>query len=241
MPTTIVPVALRMRGLYKYTGMGVASHLGIRLTEYDARIRTFIPGYEPMLDEAAAAVADAAGHARLIVDLGIGSGALAARCLRRVRRARVVGIDSDAEIVALARRRLGAELDVKIGDFAVTPLPRCDAIVASFALHHVAVWRAKLALYRRCFAALRGRGALVTADCCLASNARTQARDRHAWRAHLMRTYPRKEAEAYLRGWAREDTYFTLNEELEMLRSAGFRADVVWRHRSFAVIVGRKA
>ena len=33
--------------------MGVASHLGIQLTEYDRRIRTFIPDYEEMLDAAA--------------------------------------------------------------------------------------------------------------------------------------------------------------------------------------------
>lgn len=220
--------------------MGVASHLGIRLTDYDRRIKTFIPDYETMLDEAATAAADAVADARVIVDLGIGSGALAARCLRHFRRARVIGVDSDAAMVALARRRLGARLDVRIGDFAVTPLPRCDVLVASFALHHVAVWRAKLALYRRCFAALRGRGALVTADCYLASTGRTQTRDRHLWRAHLMRTYSRKHADAYLRAWGREDTYFPLAGEIEMLRSAGFEVDVVWRRRSFAVIAGRK-
>jgi trans-aconitate methyltransferase len=229
-----------MRELYKYRRMGVASHLGIRLTEYGARIRTFIPDYETMLDETAAAVGDAVSEAPLIVDLGIGSGALASRCLRRIRRARVVGIDSDLAIVALARRRLGARLDVRIGDFAVTPLPRCDAIVASFALHHVTTTRAKLGLYRRCFAALRPRGALVIADCCLASNLRTQARDRRSWRAHLRRAYSRNQANAFLRAWRREDTYFPLATENEMLRAAGFEVDVVWRRRSFAVIAARK-
>jgi hypothetical protein len=40
--------------------MGVAAHLGIRLREYDARIRTFIPHYEEMLDAAAAVAATGA-------------------------------------------------------------------------------------------------------------------------------------------------------------------------------------
>ena len=71
--------------------MSVASHLGIRLDEYDARIRTFIPDYETMLDAAAAVVPP---DARTIVDLGIGTGAFAARCVRRATRARVVGIDA---------------------------------------------------------------------------------------------------------------------------------------------------
>ena len=38
-----------------------------------------------------------------IVDLGVGTGALAARCLDRMRRARVVGIDADADILARNR------------------------------------------------------------------------------------------------------------------------------------------
>ena len=37
--------------------MSVATHLGIDLGEYDARIRTFIPHYEEMLDVAAGSLA----------------------------------------------------------------------------------------------------------------------------------------------------------------------------------------
>ena len=79
--------------------MSVAAHLGIRLSEYDARIRTFIPDYDRMLDVAAAAIPR---NTRTIVDLGIGTGALASRCLRRAPGARVVGVDADADILALA-------------------------------------------------------------------------------------------------------------------------------------------
>ena len=81
--------------------MGVASHLGIRLREYDQRIRTFIPDYDEMLDAAAALLQ--ASSTTTIVDLGVGTGVLAARCLDRMRRARVVGIDADADILAQPR------------------------------------------------------------------------------------------------------------------------------------------
>ena len=67
--------------------MSVAAHLGIRLQEYDLRIRTFIPGYDEMIDAAAAALDDLDRSAPLIIDLGIGSGALAAQCLARARTA----------------------------------------------------------------------------------------------------------------------------------------------------------
>ena len=42
---------------------------------------------------------------------------------------------------------------------------------------------------------------------------------------------------AFLRAWAKEDVYFTLDRETELLREAGFDVDVVWRRDSFAVIV----
>ncbi|HEY5161617.1 MAG TPA: hypothetical protein VII81_01280, partial [Terriglobales bacterium] len=64
--------------------MDVAAHLGIDIVEYDERIRTFIPDYEEMLDVAAEAIP---ASARTIVDLGTGTGALAARCVERASRA----------------------------------------------------------------------------------------------------------------------------------------------------------
>ena len=50
----------------------------LRFEQRYARIRPFIPHYEEMLDVAAAAMPP---RARTIIDLGIGTGALSARCL----------------------------------------------------------------------------------------------------------------------------------------------------------------
>ena len=135
--------------------MGVASHLGIKLTEYDSRIRTFIPHYEAMLDEAAATIPP---RTRTIVDLGIGTGALSARCLETAAQATTVGIDIDPDILALAKRRLGARASFVAGSFLRAPLPACDALVASFSLHHVRTRTAKASLYRRIRAALTRPG-----------------------------------------------------------------------------------
>src|SRR5215472_9693931 len=96
---------------------GVAAHLGIDLAEYDARIRTFIPDYEEMLCIAAAVVPR---RARTIVDLGIGTGALAARCLRRAPRARLVGIDEDPGMLATAARRIRGNASFVSGNFLRT-------------------------------------------------------------------------------------------------------------------------
>ena len=220
--------------------MGVAAHLGIRLHDYDARIRTFIPRYEEMLDAAAAALKTLDRRAPLVLDLGIGSGALAARCVATAAGARIVGLDNDEGMLALARKRLRGRLTALPGDFLSTRLPRCDVVAASFALHHIPTRRRKAALYGRCFAALRPGGLLVNADCCVASNQRLKALDRAAWRAHLQRSYSRTRAEGFLRAWAKEDVYFRLEDEVDLLQSAGFTVDVPWRRDSFAVIVGAK-
>src|SRR5918911_5490660 len=114
--------------------MSVAAHLGIDIEQYDRRIRTFIPWYEEMLDAAASAVGRQTG---VILDLGIGTGALAARCLRRSPRARIVGVDVDAEMLKIAARRLPPTATLTHANFLRAALPRADAAIASFALHHV--------------------------------------------------------------------------------------------------------
>ena len=216
--------------------MGVATHLGIRLTEYDQRIRTFIPHYEEMLDAAAAVVGSGA---RTIVDLGIGTGALAARCLAGARRASVIGIDADQEILTLAARRLGTRATLTRGTFLHAPLPRADAIVASFALHHVRTRAAKARLYRRVRAAARAGGVFVSADCHPARDRAMAAAQMGAWYEHVRGSYAPAQARALLRAWAREDVYVPLEAELTLLRAAGFRVEVVWRRDAFAVIAGK--
>jgi tRNA (cmo5U34)-methyltransferase len=216
----------------------VASHLGIELAEYDQRIRTFIPAYEEMLDAAANAV-DV--KARTIVELGVGTGALAARCLKRAPKASVIGIDADSGILALAGRRLGRRAMLQASNFVRASLPRADAVVASIALHHVRTRHAKLQLYRRVRAALKPAGVFVSADCHPAGAPDRARAQREAWMAHLRESYSTRKAEALLRAWRKEDVYVSLDAELALLQSAGFMVDVAWRRGMFAVIVaGRR-
>jgi tRNA (cmo5U34)-methyltransferase len=215
--------------------MSVATHLGIRLAEYDSRIRTFIPDYEEMLDVAAAAMSP---RARTIVDLGVGTGALSARCLQTATRARIVGIDVDPEILTLAARRLRDRATLASGTFLRAPLPACDAVVASFALHHVRTRPAKAALYRRIRQALRPRGLFVSVDCHPAVDPTVRRAQRDAWLAHLRRAYSATQAAALLRAWAHEDVYVPLDAEIALMNRRGFTVEVLWRRGAFAVLRG---
>jgi ubiquinone/menaquinone biosynthesis C-methylase UbiE len=225
------------------TPVGVASHLHIRLDEYDARIRTFIPGYEQMLDAGAQALRALATPAPVIVDLGTGTGAFASRCISVRSDAKVIAVDEDSAILDIARARLardGAVASFVQSSFLDVTLPRCDAIVASLAFHHVRTLEHKRQLYGDCHKSLTSGGLLVSVDCFVSADARLAELEREAWRVHLRRSYSEAEADGYFAAWAMEDVYFPLMQELELLRDAGFAADVVWRVAPFAVIAARK-
>jgi SAM-dependent methyltransferase len=100
---------------------------------------------------------DVAG--RRILDAGCGSGPLSAAL--RDRGAVVTGIDASAGMLALARRRLGADADLHVADLS-DRLPFADGafddVVASLVLHYLEDWGPTLAELRR---VLRPGGRLI--------------------------------------------------------------------------------
>jgi tRNA (cmo5U34)-methyltransferase len=217
----------------------VSSHLKIPLEEYDARIRTFIPFYEEMLGEVGKAVSSLAADDPTILDLGIGTGALAEVCLKARPEGRLIGIDSDPEILEMARLRFRDRpgLDLRVGSFLELDFPRSDLIVASFSLHHVPQPEIKKDLFVRCREALGETGSLVMADCFPSADEEVAEEGRRAWGSHLERFYSPEETRAYFAAWAEEDTHFSLPAELDWLEGAGFRPTVVWRKDLFAVLL----
>ena len=220
--------------------MSATSHLGIKFGSYDATIASLIPHYRELLQAAAGVIDAVARAAPAVVDLGTGTGALAQQILKVRPKARLIGIDADAAMLQAAERRLRGRIQIVEEDFEHARIPRCDVVSASFSLHHVATGRRKAAIYRRAFGALRHGGMLVSADCFLASSTTLQTRHRQAWLRHLERKYSHQKAERFLRTWAKEDVYFTLDRELELLKDAGFSVEIPWRKDSFAVLVGLK-
>ena len=218
--------------------MGAAAHLGIKQGEYDRAIATLIPHYSELLDAAAAAVDAIARLTPAVVDLGTGSGTLAQRILKVRPKARLIGIDADPAMLATASKRLRGRIQTIEENFEEIQIPRCDVVSASFSLHHIPTGRRKAAVYKRCFASLRPGGMFVSADCYLAANKPIQKRNREAWLDHLRRHHSASKADKFLRTWAKEDVYFTLDREIELLKEAGFSVEVTYRVDSFAVIVG---
>jgi tRNA (cmo5U34)-methyltransferase len=226
--------------------MSVAAHLKINLAEYDQRVRTFIPGYDHMINAAAAACGVTLARVKrpVILDLGVGTGALSARCLEAVPGASIVGVDSDPEILDVARKRFARTKSVVTmvpGDLTKLRLPPVHAIVATLALHHVNTPARKRALYKRCFDALPAGGAVVSGDFHPSSIDSMAERQVQGWTSHLLQSYSPAETRRFFRAWAEEDTYMTLEAELAIMQGAGFSVDVTWRRGGFAVVAGVKA
>jgi tRNA (cmo5U34)-methyltransferase len=224
----------------------VERHLEVTPVAYDVQIRRFVPGYDAMFDEVVGALAEhLPGGVGRVLDLGAGTGALSARLAERFPAIALTLLDADAEMLAQARVRLASHsprtcfLHATFAD----PLPACDAAVASLALHHVHDRTAKRDVYRHILGALRPGGVLVNADATV-PGAKALARPVMArWARHLMHENGDSEAEAHARfaSWALEDRYFGIDEELDMLREAGFgELDVRWRVGSQSVIVARR-
>ncbi len=195
--------------------VAVASHLGIRLVDYDAKIRTFIPDYDELLDAAVSALHALNTATPHIVDCGTGTGALSARCLRAFREARVTAIDEDAEILELARQRLQSDAQrasTLLGSFLDIPIPGCHAIIGSLSFHHVRTADRKREAYRTFRASLPQGGLLVSADCCPSSDKRLAELERGTWRQHMRQTYSDSEIDGHFAAWADEDVVLSAHD-----------------------------
>ena len=217
----------------------VAGHLGVAADEYDRTIRTFIPSYERMV---ATVVRWLDGHVPpggLVVDLGAGTGGLAGAILDALPDVRVQLVDVDPNMLEVAAARCAAHEDrveLRHARFE-DPLPRCHAVVASLALHHVATHDEKRELYRAILTALEPGGLVAVGDFLVHPDGPERARIYEDWYAHMERNgISRSEAEAHFAAWAEEDFYVSLPDELALMAAAGFpHPECFWRDGGIAV------
>ena len=219
----------------------VRKHLRLESDAYDAAIRTFIPGYEEALTRAANEIAGV--RPTLVLDLGTGTGALAEALLAHDRVGAVEALDIDPEMLAQARLRLtrfGTRARVRRGSFEA-PLPPCDAVATSLALHHVPTMARKRRLYARIYRALRPGGVFVNADVAISAHPVAREETYRRWVTHLGSCgIDEQRAYAHFDAWATEDTYFPVDDELAAMRDATFQAECLWQDPPHTLLVGRK-
>jgi tRNA (cmo5U34)-methyltransferase len=220
----------------------VQGHLRLRASEYDDLIRKFVPAYSVMrsvqLDLLALSIPPKDG---LVLDLGGGTGSLAAAVADRFRSTTVEIWDIDPEMLKIARERcahFGERIRCIDGSFT-GPLPLCDAVAACLSLHHIKALDAKGATYRHIFQVLRPGGIFVNADTAVPSLPGLRQRAFQCWADSMCRHgISKDEAHQHFADWAGEDFYPPLATELRLLAEAGFsEPECFWRDGA-AVVFG---
>jgi tRNA (cmo5U34)-methyltransferase len=223
----------------------VEGHLKLRVAEYDALICQLVPAYPAMRPVQLELIAlSLPPHGGLVLDLGGGTGALAAAIAARFPHATVEIWDTDPDMLGTARERCAAFGErIRYVERSFTePLPSCDAVAACLALHHVKDLQVKAGIYRQIFAALRPGGIFVNADAAMPA---TPALRDHAFRewAQSMASHgiSEKAAYAHFADWAQDDYYPPLVTELRLLAEAGFaEPECFWRQAAATVFGAMK-
>lgn len=220
----------------------VADHLQVKIADYDRFIRTVIPGYDTMRAVQLELLARSLPAQGRVLDLGGGTGALAAAVAERFPEVSVEIWDTDLAMLAVARERcarFGDRVSLVARSFA-EPLPACDAVVACIALHHVKDLAAKGKIYAAIYRALRPGGLLANADATMSTVPWVRAATFQAWSDFIVaQGFTQEQADKYFAEWAKEDYYPPLATELGLLRDAGFaEPECFWCTAPFAVFGG---
>lgn len=211
---------------------------------YDDFIRTFVPGYEEMLDIVAFLVAAQVPEARCLLDLGIGTGAVTRRLLARLPAAHVVGIDFAPGMLGRAAELLVDSADRltfvqgDLRDFALPPgVDAVDAAVSCLAVHHLED-ADKAALFARLGSLIQPGGIFVLGDIVVLPERLGELA--HEWRLDAVRRTsagPQLEPEDGLERAHDKDRPATAEDQARWLIDAGFaETAVVWQLMGLAVI-----
>lgn len=223
------------------TEHSVSSHLRLETAEYDRIIRTYIPFYDESRTEQLNLLGASLGEgAWRVVDLGGGTGSLAEAVLERFPRATVLVRDIDAAMLEVAAGRLarfGERVEWSKGSF-LDPLPKVDAVVSAFALHHVPRLEDKVRVYAAIRESLRPGGVFLNND---ATSGPWWSHLRDGWAAFMAtKGFTLEQGYQNLADWAAEDTYYSVREELQAMAAGGFAEPDCWWRRGPITILGAR-
>jgi tRNA (cmo5U34)-methyltransferase len=212
--------------------------------QYDAQRTFIIPRMEEFYQAAVWTAAGWDGECPEILDIGAGTGLLAARLVTRYPSAPLTLIDFSETMLEKARERFSDRENVRyiVSDYSRADLGGTyDLICSALSIHHLA-HEDKEHLYSRIFNALNPGGIFVNADQVMGESPRIQKRFIEYWDDYV-RNGPLSPGEASEIRMRRDtlDRNEHLGTQLDWLRESGFSdVDVIYKNRMFVVFTGRR-
>lgn len=212
----------------------VREHFEQEAREFDELIVRLIPRYDEMIAAMIAAIPFAPDKPLRVIDLGCGTGTVAARVKQRFPRARITCLDLAENMLALARTKLAAfdGIDVEQGDFLTYQFKGpYDVAVSSLALHHLETDGDKRSFYGRLFAALAPGGVFWTADAALGATPALNEMYMQKWKEYMRRTMSEAAITERFAKDSQEDHPAGLASHFRWMEEAGFvEPEVVWKY-----------
>jgi tRNA (cmo5U34)-methyltransferase len=221
----------------------IKNHFESEAREFDDLILKLIPHYGIMVQTLVEAIPFEKSSPLRVIDLGCGTGTVAAKVLESFPNAQVICLDLAENMVAMAQEKLGhnPRASFVVADLSAYHFNAMyDVAVSSLALHHLATDKDKQQFYRRIYESLHSGGVFYNADVVLASNDHLQSIYMKEWRSFMGRSVSRDEIEGkWMPTYQEEDRPAKLLDQLEWLKAIGFRdVDVIWKYFNFTVYGG---
>lgn len=221
----------------------IKKHFDEEAREFDRIIVTLIPEYPRMVDALISAIPFDHSASIRVIDLGCGTGTVAARVLDDFPKAQVTCIDLAENMLAMAQTKLARHERVRYiaGDFNAFDFGGdYDVVVSSLALHHLVTDEDKQRFYGRIYGALRSGGVFYNADVVLGSSDFLQDVYMERWCNFMSRNVSQEEIEGkWIPKYQAEDRPAKLMDQLKWLGEVGFAdVDVLWKNYNFAVYGG---
>jgi tRNA (cmo5U34)-methyltransferase len=210
---------------------------------YDRSRRQLVPCFDEFYGMAVALEPARCDDELRVLDLGAGSGLLAAAYAEAYPRATFTLVDAAPAMLDLARERFAGErrFSYVCADIGSFDIENCyDAAISALAIHHLEDG-AKRTLFLRIHSALEPGGAFINADQVLGRTPALAERNRLMWLEGARRLGVSDDDLAAAIERMTHDRMATIEHQLRWMEDAGFQAvDCAYENGMFAVYSGRR-
>lgn len=212
--------------------------------DYDRTRRRLVPGFDDFYRAAIDLIRFPHDSPIKVLDLGAGTGLLAAFIAYSFPQAQITMVDISSEMLDRARARFelgGARFRFEVSDYGVDPIQeKYDAVVSALSIHHLSDDQ-KRALFGRIHGALNNGGVFVNAEQFRGATPQQHRFHHERWITRVRELGADERDLAAALDRMKFDRSATLEDQLEWLRMVGFRdIDCAYKNLIFAVYCGIK-